>query len=62
MRCHRQLVEQQARQQVVCHRDGPRLKSVAELASLDLRVVGDSGFVERLYALQAAQASGPDYS
>ncbi|RAP57714.1 membrane-bound lytic murein transglycosylase MltF [Oleiagrimonas sp. MCCC 1A03011] len=43
---------QQVTQQVVCRRDGAQPDSVAELADVDLEVVADSSYVDRLRALR----------
>jgi peptidoglycan lytic transglycosylase F len=43
---------QYVEQQVVCRRGGPRPKNVKELGTIELKVVADSSYVERLQQLQ----------
>lgn len=45
-------VYQNVRQQVVCHRDGPRPRDVAELSHVHLKVIADSSYVELLRKLK----------
>ena len=44
-------------EQVVCHRDGPRAKSLDDLSKVSLTVAKDSSYAETLAALQAEQAA-----
>lgn len=43
---------QQVTQQVVCRRGGPRPNSIADLKNINLEVIQDSSYVERLQALK----------